>query len=297
MNIIKKNKILDKIGGEFEINPLDLKGANSLLINNNFLFSSGRSAFWYALLSIKNDNNVIHLPYYICDSIIEICLKAKKDIKFYELGQDWLIPLDYLEKINKNDILLSVNYFGIISDNKRINEIKKEREDIIIISDHVQSYWTCEKSNADYYFTGLRKHFSIPEGGLLFYKQKMVHFGESISENNFYRDKLIGSIFKFWEFDDLLYLRYFESGESLINSQESPTKASKISTFLFKNYDTEIAAKFRRKNYKFIYDYGSALNINFVFPYFYIFFYNPYLDFMALKFCNTSVAESALLYI
>ena len=136
-----------KIGGEFEINPSNLKGGNNSSITNNFfLFSTGRAAFWYALIKMDNDNNFIHLPYFICESVINTCLNANKIIKFYELGEDWLIPLEYLDKINKDEILLSINYFGIINDNNRIAKIKQLRKDIIIFSDHVQSFWTCKDS-------------------------------------------------------------------------------------------------------------------------------------------------------
>jgi len=258
-----------KIGGEFDIDPELLNGyVDYVSKGNNFLYSSGRSALMAILQHISSyKNKIIHVPFYICPSVVKVCIDLGFKAKFYELNSNFLFPLDYLPKIGPNEILLTVNYFGCVDDNTTAIDVKANRSDILIISDQVQSYWTYDKSEADFSFTSLRKHFPILQGALIHSKKETIIFDLKMEESVFYKSKLIGSILKNQNFPDKLYLKFFGDGEQELDNEICPLKASSLAYYLFEKVDLNDAYKRRRENYSFLYQLGNDRGINFVFPY------------------------------
>lgn len=258
-----------KIGGEFEINSLILCDYPSYKPNDNlFMLSSGRGALIFILKQIeKTKNKVIHIPFYICSSVVNACRQAGFQVRFYELNNKFILPLEYLNSIKKNEVLLTVNYFGFVDDNPTILKVKDSRPDITVISDQVQSFWTYDKTEADYSFTSLRKHIPIPEGALVYEKDKKINFDISLKESSFYKTKLIGSLLKHQGLPDKLYLKFFEEGENELDNEHSLSKASSLSHYLYENFDFEEAQKKRRVNYKLVYKLGLDNGIDFLFPY------------------------------
>lgn len=257
----------DKIGGEFEIDPKMLFGFAEYNPKKNELYSSGRSALMAILHYISNKKtNTIHLPFYICQSVVNTCLNSNFHICFYELTPDLLFPMEYLDDIKECEVLFIVNYFGFIADNNIITNIKKLRPDIIIISDHVQSFWTYDKSEADFSFTSLRKHFPVPGGALIYCKDDFFKFEEHLNETNFSILKLIGSIMKHCNIPDKLYLKYFKEGEKMLEKEFNISKANIFSQYLYEKIDFENAKKKRRENSKLVYQIGQEIGLNFLFP-------------------------------
>jgi len=258
-----------KIGGEFEINPNDLLGFPNYIPKSSItLFSNGRSALQAILCQIKTTNpSVIHIPYYICPSVVNACVNKNFRVQFYELDANFSFPFEYLDSIKQNETLLSVNYFGFIDINPLINLVKDERPDIIVINDQVHSIWVNESSRADYSFTSFRKHFPISEGAKVFSKNSNFKFDSEICQNSFFWPKLVGSLLKYYQAKDNIYLKFFEDGENELNATNGITKASALGYYLYENADLEQIKKKRKENYKFLYDMGSKYGINFLFPY------------------------------
>ena len=204
-----------KIGGEFEINPNDLAGIADYKPNKNHkLFSSGRSALMAILEQIKkNKPAIIHVPYYICPSVITACKNSGFQITFYELDSNFLFPEDKLNELKQNETLLTVNYFGFIDDTELVKVIKNKRPDIVTISDHVQSIWTFKHTEADYSFTSFRKHFATPDGAVAFSKYHKLNTPELRPENDFFWPKLNGAILKQTKAKDEVYLYFLKEGE------------------------------------------------------------------------------------
>ena len=264
-----KTKDHIKIGGEFEINPKDLNGIWDFHPeSDSFLFSSGRSALKAILEFISRVKpKIIYIPYYICPSVVSTCMQAGYTIKFYELDNDFLFPIDDLEKINKNATLLTVNYFGFVDDNNIIKKIKKDRPDITIISDQVQSFWTYKNTCADFSFTSLRKHFATPDGALVFSKNGNWRPDKQIETNNFYWPKLMASLLKFQKDNDEIYLKLFEEGEKLLDAESKITQGSKYAKYFFTNANLDLIRKRRLRNTKRVYELGNKIGLNFVFRY------------------------------
>jgi hypothetical protein len=258
-----------KIGGEFEIDPLALYGYNGKETETDlFIYSSGRSALISILEHIKKSGSPkIHVPYYICESVVKACEIAGFEVKFYELNENFLFPIDYLDSIRKNESLFSVNYFGFVDDNAVIENIKSARPDIVIISDQVQSFWTYQKTKANYSFTSLRKHFSLPDGGLVYSNDVSFRNQENLKISSFYKSKLIGSILKHLNLPDETYLSFFSEGEDEINNEQGVFKSSNLTSFLFQKINFQKAIEQRKENYKVLYNYGKQYNLDFIFPY------------------------------
>ena len=263
--MINENK---KIGGEFEINLSNLINFNPFKEHyNHFLFSNGRSALAFLLQLLKKEKkHTIHLPFYICPSVVQVSIAAGFKIKFYELDDNLLFPIYYIEEIGFDEILIIVNYFGFTDDNKIIKQIKRDRNDITIIGDHVQSFWTLNKSEADYTFTSLRKHFPVPDGALLF-SNNFTFSIPDIPENIFYYSKLIGSILKSQQLPDEIYLYYLNKGESLIHDSSNFNKASLLSHYLFESLNFKQISSRRKENCKYIYESDLKDEVEFVFNY------------------------------
>lgn len=265
---MNKEKIF-KIGGEFEINPSSLNGISDCVPNNDvFLYSSGRSALMAILKIIAQTNpRTIHIPYYICPSVVNACIFAGFGVSFYELDEKFLFPLEYLEQIKKGESLLTVNYFGFVDDNPIIASIRQSRPDIVTISDQTQSFWTYKQSLADYSFTSLRKHFPLPEGALVYSKRPFNIEAQFIPVNSFYPMKLSGSILKWQKQEDRLYLDLFNEGESVLDKECHVTQASLTSKFLFENINLESIKELRKENMKIVYELGQDVGLQFVFEY------------------------------
>lgn len=261
--------MITKIGGEFEISPDLIKSCEGHRKNNmSFLFSSGRSALMAILETINiNAKPLIYLPYYICSSVVQACKNQKFSIEFYELDENFLFNIDHLDNIKKNSSLLTVNYFGIVNDNYLIEDIKNRRPDIITISDNVQSLWQCNNSKSNFSFTSLRKFISTPDGAIVYSKGVIYEPEKSVPENKFYKSKLLGSIAKYKKEKDSIYLDYFTEGEKILNKEKKITRASRFSEYIFHNHNWQNLKNIRQYNYSKVYEIGSKIGLNFVFPF------------------------------
>jgi len=263
--------MITKIGGEFEMNPDLIKSCEGLVKNNMCsLFSSGRSALMAILETINiniNAKPLIYLPYYICSSVVEACKNQKFNIEFYELDENFLFNIDYLDNIKKNSSLLTVNYFGFVNNNNLIENIKNRRPDIITICDNVPSFWQCNNSKANFSFTSLRKFIPTPDGAIVYSKGVIYKPEKSVPENKFYKSKLLGSIAKYKKEKDNVYLNYFTEGEKILNKEKKITRASRFSEYFFHNYNLQNLKNIRDNNYLKVYEIGSKIGLNFVFPF------------------------------
>jgi hypothetical protein len=268
MDVHVERKNVIKIGGEFGIDPHILYRYPEYKPSGDiFLYSSGRIALLAILNHVrKNKKSIIHIPYYICEAVVKVCENAGFKVKFYEPDERFLLPVDYLSDIKINEVLLTVNYFGYIDDNRSIIKIKELRPDISVISDQVQSFWTYDKTCADFSFTSLRKHFAIPDGALVFTKDKAFKPGKNIPETQFYKNKLIGSILKNQQVQDEIYLNFFESGEKELDNETMISQASILGYYLFNKLELDTCKKRRRENSKLVYEVGQKHGLEFIFP-------------------------------
>ena len=229
------------IGGFFELDLPDLGFRHH---PNALPLSNGRSCIKH-VLNIEAPNKV-YLPTYICSSVISAIKSTKIPIKFYSVDEkiDFQIP-----KIDKNDLLIIVNYFGLHEDKIELaNKMYMNR----LLVDNTHSYFKHGYSNS-YSLTSARKHFGIPDGAFL--------YGPTSNNDNISRNKKVSLDYSVLRFNGNLsdaYIRYKEEEEKITTDILG---MSDVSRALLNNISFTESAKKRFLNYQIIHKNLSKYNI------------------------------------
>ena len=267
---MQKSELIKKIGGEFDIDISEFERYSEFNTHER-LFLSGRSALAVILKSIlliDKTARTVHLPYYICDSVVKTLLHYDLTLQYYDLEQDYRFPTDCLEKIGEGQILFLVNYFGFTPNGKIIDQIKSDRPDIIVINDDVHSYWTYDTTGADYSFTSLRKHFPVIGGGLVKIKNSIEDFHKNAKiDNSFVSLKLLGATLKSLQIHDQDYLKILDKAEYILDGTYDADLAPDIVSFLFSKLNLPKIRKKRAENYKKAYELASRKGLPLMFEY------------------------------
>lgn len=222
------------IGGEFEIDLSIQRHFEPQ--TGTFYYASGRTALYQILRSLYSRPSKIWMPDWLCHTMVEAAKRSGKEVVFYELSNDFLPTLEALEKSGFHDgeVLIVVNYFGLLDLVPIAKAIKEQYVQSIIIEDDVQAYWCFEEMEnpyADYRFTSLRKAFAIPDGGLVKTNRPMPVVDGS---NTFTPLKIKAGVMKLHRgqngIKDEDYLALFKQGDALIS----------------KNYDSHMSAESQR---------------------------------------------------
>jgi dTDP-4-amino-4,6-dideoxygalactose transaminase len=134
---------------------------------------SGRDSLSLLSKLIYKKSCIILLPAYCCDSMVQPFLINGWAVEYYPINEDLSIDIDSLTelciKLNP-DIVLVINYFGLVDTNSSINLIKSLFIDINVIEDithvvfDIQSVYN---KKVDYYVGSLRKWLGIPDGSII----------------------------------------------------------------------------------------------------------------------------------
>lgn len=166
--------MIKQIGGYFE---LELNDYGSVFHDKAVAVNSGRNALQYILLTNKKYDK-IWIPYYTCDVILQPLKKLKYKYQFYSLTQN-LLP--DIKSFSENDLLLYVNYFGIM--NHKLNILKKYFRNIIV--DNSQSFYSKPLKSIGSFYSP-RKFFGLPDGGFVYTNKKLkIKLQEDHSFNRF----------------------------------------------------------------------------------------------------------------
>lgn len=173
-----------EIGSEFDISIEFLLDAfhNKRLSQNNNLFGkvidiaylcNGRTAIEFILSHItkKKRINKCWLPSYLCETIVQPFKELNIDYEFYNLKENLQLDIDYLSRrIEKDDLVFTINYFNLLHNNKVIEFLRKlKNNNVIIIEDLTHSFLNNNVFSykiSDYSIISLRKWLGIPDGGI-----------------------------------------------------------------------------------------------------------------------------------
>ena len=181
-----KQGLLNEIGSEFDIPIEVLLNASNLISQKMFqekLFckngidvaclSTGRAAIKFILSNIIKKAKIkkCWLPSYLCGTIIQPFRELSLDYEFYNLKENLQLDIDYLSKrIEKNDLVFTINYFNLLHNNKVVEFLRKlKNNDVISIEDLTHSFLNNNIFSykiSDYSIISLRKWFGIPDGGI-----------------------------------------------------------------------------------------------------------------------------------
>ena len=243
------------IGGEFEI---DLSIQREFVPQPDmYYYASGRTALYQILRSLGPQHTKVWMPDWLCHTMVEAAERAKTEVVFYELNNDFKATLEALDKSGFRDgeAALMVNYFGLQDLKLTAKAIKEQYPQSIVIEDDVQAYWCfAEQENpySDYRFTSMRKAFAIPDGGLVNTLRPMP---DVTGHNTFAPFKVKAGVMKLHRGQDGIkdedYLALFRQGDELI-SENYESRMSGDSKRLFAGTDFGQAKRQRQANAKAI---------------------------------------------
>lgn len=149
-----------EIGGYLELDEYCLP----MLHQEALALNCGKNCLLYLIESKKIKR--IHLPYFICSSIINACKRVNVNVVFYHVGMDFYPKsIDYRE----NDWVYIVNYYGQLA-NRDLQQLKKKYKKIIV--DNAQAYFDMPINNIDTLYS-CRKFFGVPDGAFLYTDSKL----------------------------------------------------------------------------------------------------------------------------
>ncbi len=146
---------MNEIGGYFGLEPL----ISNEYYKNLVALNTARNALLY-VLKARNISK-LYIPYYLCDSVPDMCEREGYDYSYYKVGKNFL-P-DFETDLGSNDYIYIVNYYGQIS-NDILLQLKEKYKNIIF--DNVQAFFQKPVQGIDTIYS-CRKFFGVPDGAYL----------------------------------------------------------------------------------------------------------------------------------
>jgi len=233
------------IGG---YNQLSLTDLNTKLHEKAYRFQSARSAL-HTYLSTTNVRT-LHLPNYICDSIIPAIKALNINIKFYAIDAKLQPKIDFDIRDKSDSKILIINYFGLLDEQiKKITALEPE----LFIIDNSQALF-CEPIEGTTSIYSPRKFLGIPDGGFLQtsipIKMPKAFFDASKNSGHL--------LLRAAGFVQAGYTQFLEAEQAL--ECFIPKKMSIISEHLIKCTNTNAIKEKRRSNYEFLCEKFKSLN-------------------------------------
>lgn len=258
---VNEGKIVDygyEYDSQAEPATIEKEGFTESLFKNFYCVRSGRDALKY--IASKHNDSTILIPSLACDSIVLSFAVFGCKVCFYKLNEDFSANLQYLKdqlkEIVGKKVLLYMDYFSnpsLVS--KDLIELKRQNPDTIFVEDITQTFLEKRKSSfiPDYVVASVRKWINIPDGGLLWIKNKDEKpiFIDSI---NFATKRAEAQHLKhiFLEKGDESikqeYRSIFSNVYDLLNNKEEPVKMSTYSFNVLKKTNFKRIKKIRKRN-------------------------------------------------
>ncbi|MEG0937454.1 MAG: hypothetical protein RSE32_03660 [Comamonas sp.] len=204
-------------------------------------YQSARAAFCSLLQSMPNVSRV-WMPAYICDSMLSPIKFSGKEFVFFHINEKFDIATKI--ELEKNDLLLYVNYFGGCEPNiHRILE-KYNRQQVII--DCSQAFYAGPYNCLATIYSP-RKFFGVPDGGIMFSNREITPVIEQDEDSISRMDHLIARLALSAEMG---YASYQRAEASLENC--SPKKMSVLTQKLLESIDYLAVQKCRLRNFSIL---------------------------------------------
>ena len=274
-----------EIGSEFDISIEFLLNAfhDKKLSQNKIFFenladiaylSNGRTAIKFILSHImkKKQINKCWLPSYLCETIIQPFRELNLNYEFYNLEENLQLDINYLSRrIEKNDLVFTMNYFNLVHNNKVIEFLRKlKNNDVIIIDDLTHSFLNNNIFSykiSDYSIISLRKWFGIPDGGIAISNNDLFDKNLIVKKSfyDFVRLRLKYAILKSYYLDKIinkkdLFRKIHDKAEELANLTIKFNIMSDISKTILNTVDFNNIIYRRRMNFKYLLSFFEDLD-------------------------------------
>ncbi|MDY0235310.1 MAG: hypothetical protein RBR71_04750 [Gudongella sp.] len=146
---------MKEIGGYFGLDQF----IDRPYYKNMIELNTGRNALLYLVKSRKIKK--IYIPYYLCDSVVDVLKKHKYDFEYYHIDNEFNPVFE--KALEEDEYLYIVNYYGQIT-NERVLYLKQKHGRVILDNTHSFFQKSTEKIDTIY---SCRKFFGVPDGAYL----------------------------------------------------------------------------------------------------------------------------------
>ncbi len=215
---------------------------------------SGRSAL--RLLADRLSRETVLIPDYICGTVMEAMPESSKII-CYPVDRRFGIDLCRMEELIRGHsirFLYLMHYFGTLQRKDILSRIAewKEKYQLTVIEDTTHSIFTERLTVGDYGIASLRKWFPIPDGGVLYTKEKKLLPRQPEEKRKASRKveaMLLKKLFLTEGFDcNTKYREIFAKEEAAFDCQTVVYGMSDIARFLLSHFSIDSMCERRRKN-------------------------------------------------
>lgn len=232
---------MKEIGGYIELDTYRGK----MLHEKAFALNCGRNALAYLIKSRKIKK--ILLPYFLCSSVMNVCIKENTDIRFYSVDNNFM-PADI--QIQNDEWLYIVNYYGQLS-NQTFLKLKQKYGNIIV--DNAQAYFQMPVEGIDTLYT-CRKYFGVADGAFL-YTDALID--EKLPRDESF-DRMHFLLGRFERTASEFYSEY--SANNHFFAEEPIKRMSRLTDNLLHGIDYDFVKQRRTENFSFLHDYFKAAN-------------------------------------
>lgn len=198
----------------------------------------GRSALAY--LCETKEIKKLHIPYYLCSSVPNLCDKMGVEYGYYHINEKF--EPNFNQALGADEWLYIVNFYGQL-DNDYLTVWKQKYDRVIV--DNAQSYFQMPVEGMDTLYT-CRKYFGVADGAFLYTDAKLdceLPQDESFERMHFLLGRFERSANEFY-------------GEYVANNRlftaEPVKRMSRLTENLLRGIDYEVAAKRRQENFEFL---------------------------------------------
>lgn len=232
---------MKEIGGYIELDSYHLP----MLHEDAVALNCGRNALAYLFKSKKIKK--LKVPYFICNSIINVCEREGVEKSYYHIGMDFK-PIDLT--LSNDEWLYLVNFYGQLSNDEIKRYVDKYKR---VIVDQANGYFEDPLPGIDTFYT-CRKWFGVADGALL-YTDKLLddEFPQDESFNRMHF--LLG---RYERTANEFYGEYNDNNKFFIS--EPIKKMSKLTWNLLHAIDYDRIKEIRLKNFEYL--SGKLGNLN-----------------------------------
>jgi len=232
---------MKEYGGYIELDTYRLP----MLHEGAIALNCGRNCLAY-LIKAKNIKR-IKLPYFMCDSVFNVCKKYGAEMSFYHIDENFK-PVDL--SLDDDEWLYVMNYYGQLT-REYLSQLKAKYGRVII--DNAQAYFDEPLPDTDTLYT-CRKYFGVADGAFLYTDTQL---GEELPiDESFDRMR-----FLLGRFERTASEFYSDNQENNHRFADEPIKQmSKLTENLLHGIDYEFVKKRRTENFRLYHDRLKDIN-------------------------------------
>ena len=228
------------IGGYFELELPDKWRLPYLEAQG---FQSARAAF-FALIRAGRPKR-IWMPRYSCDAMLAPLQQESIECIWYDVNDQLVVDKNL--KIETNDWLLYVNYFGIC--NKQAEEVIRRFSPDQVVLDYSQAFFAPPQEEVLATVYSPRKFFGVPDGGLIISK---IPIGAPKKQDADSFKRMSHLIRRLGDSPEAGYDDFKRAEESL--TEIEPKRMSRLTKRILSSIDYDKARKKRSENFSFLHE-------------------------------------------